>query len=645
MNELVSELYIQLTQKRIKTFFFLLQTTGDCIAVASFGKDLTINGNFILRYPISCHQTLYHSIGAVTRSLTVSNIDPEQAKLIFSFFKNLDSLTVEKLTLNEENCRNYPPVRSLKLSQCWSEHCILQRWFEHMILRLESIHFDRITCNESGNKSWDFDDTFALKCVRHLIVERMESDYFQDYVLKLKDDLESLTILTSSGEILLPNMSKLRRLTIDGVRIIFVFRIELPSLEFLSVRSSNVDNVIDNTHVGPSLKTFECRSASNNMNYVLKLKHLEHVKLLCNWYQAKGLRTHFLSQRITSFELTYFTPAEGYDIFHSLNEECLRKILSFLPINDLATLPLVHPNFVSLVPCLIINFAFLEKYPLSDSELYKGIGKDVYKLRLEYLAASNVNQIIPNFQKVRGLTLVKIFQDQLINWNGFPLIDELHVHGMNVSQWKSLFRRIEPTLKRFQFIGDQHADFVDGLKELTNLEHLSISGNSFRDEDFEFLQHNKNMIRLQLNIGMLSPLKHVNADSLRSLILGRCPHSIVTSKDVLLINRFQKLDHLSIRINNPTNSYIGDLQLDHLRSLALTNIESLDSAKTMNLFLRFPNLKVLRLTWSGNGNLIWQTIKTFRSKIANSNGEFNYAVKKFGNQSMQFTRPQLMSTK
>lgn len=413
-----AELLIQISTHMLQmnsTAFFdafkVINSMADQFSLSGNGS-ATINPDFILRYPLPDHESMYRRIGTETRTLTVSNIPWEQARSVFPFFKNIHTLVVEKMEIIEDNFHAFPPVRSLKFSQCRSE-CVISHW--SLGGSLESLHFDRVTCEKVGSPEYSVRDSpIRLKRLRHLTLEGTDDKHGQPFIFIYAHILETLTIC-GGRNIHLCAMRNLRRLTLDSVNSLPLMAIDihLPSLEFLSVRGAFMDKFFKEVPFPAFLKTIECYSAPVNIKKILKLNNLQHAKIHCNWYHKEELKRHFASlSSMKSYEVTsYYPPIEGYNILDTLNADCLRKMFRYLPRSDLISITCADPKFIFIMPSLIIEPKFLETYPPQNSEFYEDIGNRVDKLIVNEISREEIESITKHFPHLQSLSIEELELD------------------------------------------------------------------------------------------------------------------------------------------------------------------------------------------------------------------------------------------
>lgn len=599
----------------LRTFFTTLESLVDHF-LSSFDDNVTIDRGFILRFPVSEYKSVYRRIGGDCDSLTLSNISHEEASELIPLFPNIDTLILEGMEFNQNNPIEYPTeVTFLKLSQCFTEYRLVPQTLAKMRSSLETINFDRFSC-----KSYEFknrtDITWSdYKEISHLVLEDMDTRILWDFAEEWAGTLESVTFKNTTGDIRLPYMYMLAKLTIeDDSGATFFEEIQAPYLEHFSFKGIHLKELpLDMpTKKDLPLKTLEIvtNTPIRCIKNILKLKQLQTVKIHCEGSQLQELRNHFDSlDGIKSCDITSsLAPTSGYNLVHSVDADSLRKIFSYLPDEEMESISFVHPKFISLVPRIFIDTTFLESYPVKNMDFYDEIWSQVRQLSVYEVSATDFNEIMPHFKNLNALEIY--FREdtaEFLNLDAIPSIQEfslcMDVCDTRSEQWISLFRRLNRNLKRFDFTGDRSDTIVKCFNELTNLKEFKFSACKFEGKDFKFLQQNKSLTILDIKLAGDETnyfekfdiiTNFVNAKNIRSLTL-----SIYKSREDLsiILNKFENLEHLTMWAPILERFSISTLTLDKLTSVTILmyDIENGINHSLVQFIRHLRNLRRLRV--------------------------------------------------
>lgn len=620
------------------------------------GNKITINGDFVRRFPVLEHETTYRRIGMQVKSLTVSNVLLEQANNICPFFTNLETLIVEGLEIVTEECKFVFPsgVRYLKFSKCLLVHPVTPDSLMSMKDTLETLHFDQVRSLCTPMMSMHlFYFQYPLVALRHLIFERLDTRIFL-YLFELYGrNLESLKYVNTFGSICFANlrsMPKLKRLEILDCRH-FPFPPEIPvdapKLEFVSIRGTNPNHFRLCLGSDPHLKTldFQTNTEFSDLQRVLKMKKLEYVRIHCNWRHAEQLKEHFASlEGMKSYEVTCCPPTPGYSLQNSLNNDCLQKVFSYLSKKELHNMTFVHPKFISVISWVILDEDFLADHPPENIEFYQEIGSQVTRLDAKAITPSEFNQIIPHFQNLSALKMVNIAYPErwdLSEEEEENNSDEIRAVEQSLSEtesaeWISFFRRINPNLKCFEFFGYRSDTIIKCLNELHNLEHFASHrhDSGFKEQDYAFLNQNKMLIHLK--VPYIKDTKVIsNKDSLRTLIID-FPEELKISH-ARQLNRFTNLECLGIAADKKFTKFLNELNLVHLKCVKL---RVFDMERTMLTWIKhFRAVDRLELDFYGGRDDIPLLETNLRLMVELSKGVLGFNVKRIGEQVFLFTRP------
>lgn len=629
---------------------------------SSGNNNITIDKDFLERFPIKDYQSLYRRIGESTSSLTVSNATYSQKIELIPLFANIETLILEGMEIHGlGDISQFPTsIKFLKLSQCYTEYILEPGALAKMSSSLQCLHFVGFESHKCGVYYDTEDHDWSEFDIRTLIFEEMDIEDCMDLLNDCGSTLESLTFKNIIGDISLPKyLLSLRQLNIQNFSgFNHINTIIAPSLEhflFKGVDLPEIPLVVDSDQDHP-LKTIEILTMNPlcRIENILKLKKLEQVKINCEWFLAEELRNHLASlEGIKINDVTSsFAPTTGRSLVHSVDENSLRKIISYLSEDDMYSLTLVHPKFIPLVSLVTIDKKFLETYPIESIGIYEEIGFRVRKLIISDISAIEFNQIMPHLANINSLRMAFTNEDaEVFNLELLPSTMEeptlnLTLMDVRYDQCISLFSRLNGTLKRLDLSCERSDKVIECLNQLTNLEEFKLTGRIFKWKDFKFLRQNKNISSLDINIldsrrrntncqfHVLNVMSlFVDAKKIRSLKLGR-----IQSKESLsiILNRFKNLEHLTLSAHFLLKLFIKRLWLHKLISVTIFDydIETIKRSRLLQLIRHFSNLREIRVDFDDSLDRKWV------SKLCENlddDDEIKYSHSLIGNNSLLLT--------
>lgn len=504
------------------------------------------------------------------------------------------------------DCGDFPVgLRSLKLSHCAINEEFLESWFKILGVSLESLHLNHLRNQHSDPSSVNIWKWFRR--VRNLTASGMTRglmgmNMFNETISNWSQ-LESLTLnldRTCSHRVTVLHVptENLRYLNLeckDNLNVAGCFQL----LDHLTIKcSEEAWDVID---IPNSLKTLEYRNLPKKINKFLTFNNVEHFKIHCNWYHEEELRSHFESlPSIKSCQITSSPPTPGYNLSSSsMNEDCLRTILSYLPLPDVMSLGVASPELLSFMnpndDLLKIDEKFLIDYPIADlPEFYDNLGRCTKQLHVDGIKDIHLNEIIGKFCNLRRLELKKMILRVHQTTTKIAKVEELSIDDcqLTMKYREALYRQVKDTLSSLHMdYKVHHLSLLHNLKVLS-LRDLSISPNELVD----FLKVNKNLRQLSIDSYFydLSPfIEHLNPEFLKEFKLQS--YKIDYSRLGPFFERFRNLESLELVAKKIHVDVFLDVDLPRLASLVIVCLRRPMDTSTLEPLKKLTNLKRLQI--------------------------------------------------
>lgn len=499
---------------------------------------VTIDGSFLREFPVARHRNLYRDLGENTRELILSQLSEQDVQKALVYFKNITTLTLRDLGILTIPCITFPNnIKSLSLVNCCIDPQFLDTWFTKMGKSLESLHLQRVLLEFPAPTELSFLDRVEL---HHLTLEDLKVDTFH-LSIPSRSPLQSLILKlnTRAINIRASNGNQLKRLEINCKADIFLTG-DFDALQHLFLKCGTGKSKRDH------LSTLKCVNTlttlvyhhlpSTNVDQLLRFKNLQRIKVPCNWFDAEEWREKLeVLTDLSELELICHPPTPGYTLDGSLNDDLLRRILSYLPAVDCLNLGRVFPRLLTLFDgrlCLTVDRQFLKAYPIEEGfeEFYQCLSVGVCIVKVSSIEEKDFLGLMKRFGSLKELRLEGMRLEDVEGIAQVPVVEKLRVEccsGVGEIYWTELFRHLDGQLKSLTLEEPNYP-----LQELHGLVEFAFESYSSAEAMSTFLEQNHDLRKLTLS-------SHRSRDPFLALdkIIGGLPLEEVN----LVVMRFEQI--------------------------------------------------------------------------------------------------------
>lgn len=496
-----------------------------------------ITGHSLEQYPLKDYAEGYAEIGRKVTHLTLYYVREEDVELALSFYPHITSLTLMHVVLLGHGVDKYPTKLSiLKLVDCKINKELMEKWFIAMAPTL-----------------------IGLEIIRSFSVLALDFEGFGS-VCSLFKELPSLLHLNIENDS-------------------FNFSAKLPSLVHFSYNGLQENSM---SQVTDMLLRLGCE---DTLETVVLPNRPKDVTVFNKFSKLRDLRIINPIDKVVKDQLTLLKNWRSLDIhcfecpavedlmLNLLNDDCIYHILSFLDVEDLASIRQTNTRFANLTafPALKINDSFVAKYPLDEApkNIYETIGQHTRKLTL---VSKDWNRVLPYFD-LQELSMSIDFNKTLADDQLVKLIPKRlkKLELVNSGRWKELplqdlFTQLNATLKTLYLSNVQDTGENSCLTNVCNLKLKRLVNVDLQ----KMLENMVNLEQLEVDCNLLTPDNVIlnPVKRLKSLKLTSLPGTIVLEpKD------FPLLKHIRVSFNKKVSQSEVAATLEKI--LAYKHLQSL----------------------------------------------------------------------
>lgn len=454
----------------------------------SFGHSLYFNENVLAACALGENRKIYQKLGKFVTTVILDGVSQENAKLLFSHFKFIRDLTLQKVHFIGEDMRGYPMrLERMQILESTFQEGQIKKWFKRISHTLISIQVSQSRVNlHMGESGSIVPHLRLLPNVAHISIN-------DEGYLRLDTKSRALTRL----EVVCKNV-----LVLDNV----------PALKYLSY-----DAPLSFSYVDPA-QSFMCqleckdtlrwlmlRQCPYDYEVLLEFKNLNYLRIIES-VEPEVILTLQSLEHLRELDVhCYLPPEEENLILDTLNEDCWLHIFSYLTQKDWISVSRTHTTLQRIIcqytiprNAIRVNDEFLSQYPLHELwSVYAMVGAHAKSLTFKSTHNRSWERVIPHFTRLTDLLIhgrKSMGRDHLaLIPNG---LHKLRLVTSKQHSYKKLFQRLNPTLTSLEITGQ--FDPTD-LTELHNLREFLWEGYE-RDVVNLTLGQNTDLERLVLNL-------------------------------------------------------------------------------------------------------------------------------------------------
>lgn len=488
------------------------------------GEFITIDGQFLEQYPVAKNRELYAEFKLAT-SLKLVKVPERKIASLFACFAKIKRLTMIGILILED-IKSFPiPLEALVLIHCWIEFHYFKEWILRSRDTLKLLHTKSKDTHylKINPKNYLELDDFVRSC-SHLTSLLIETDG-----VGVRWSGENFSFIKIEAKLHITPLNRYMHSLYFDAPVDIVSCKELNKL--INLRSLTIRNWCPVLNLRPF----------TSLSYlkVIKTVEVKHKKKIDEL-------------KIKTVDLHYSKPPQPRNLILNLNNDCLLKVLEYVPIKDCVALAKAHRHFDQLV----IAHKFTELVVNRPDNIVMCLNRGLFIRAAPFIKhisfGGNYNEkfsdfswLFPRLNALKSLTLSEV--TVLQKASGMPMgVETLCVKYGQFKHLDAYLEKLKPSLRSLKLtrVNTKSAHYFDNVQKID-------------------LGYTDNVSAQYL---------HLNRQSLRYLILN--VHHIIN--DWKFICELDNLSHLTIVCECSYDSYVNNKTL-------ISNMESVLEAIGSNL--------------------------------------------------------------